>query len=126
LRSLHISETYVGLLEGTPNDEINRMILKGVPARYQHVFGKHPVYVLPPVIERWEEPHPAGRFGKRIIAVMPHIEVAALFESIDSTGQPSALIIAWHQNAVSLTLSDDIQHRLTTIDWPSHAHDFEY
>src|ERR1043165_7662673 len=94
-RSLHISGTYAGMLEGVPNDEVNSMILGGVPARYRRVFGEHPVYVLPPVIERWEEPHPADRLRQRVIAVMPHTEIAALFESFSFTGQPSALIIAW-------------------------------
>jgi len=114
------------MLEGVPNDEVNSMILSSVPARYRRVFGEHPVYVLPPVIEKWDEPHPADRLRQRVVAVMPQTEIAALFESFSSTGQPSALIIVWHQDEATLTLTDDVRHRLAAVDWQSHAHDFEY
>lgn len=114
------------MLEGAPNDEVNSMILGHAAARYRRCFGEHPVYVLPPTIERWEEPHPADRLRQRVVAVMPQIEVAALFESFSSTGQPSALIITWHQDEATLALADDVRHRLVAVDWQSLAHDFEY
>ncbi len=125
-RSLHISGTYDNMWEGAPNDEVNSMIFSGAPARYRRVFGEHPVYVLPPIIERWEERHPADRSRQLVVAAMPPTEIAALFDSFGSTGELSTLIIAWHQDEASLTLTEDVRQRLAGIDWQSHAREFEY
>jgi hypothetical protein len=125
-QSIHICNTYEGMLMGVPNDEVNSTILGEAPTHYRRVFGEQPVYVLPPAIERWEEPHPADRSRQRVVAAMPCIEVAGLFVCISSKGQLSALIIVWHQDEAALSLSDAVRHRLVAIDWEAHAHDFEY
>lgn len=121
---LQISRTYQGLLIGFPNDELNNVILRNIPTRYRKVFGELPVYVLPPLIERWEVQDTMDHLRQRVVAAMPKIEIAGLFECdtpVKPTGEGSALIIAWHQDEAILPLPDEIQHRLQALDWEAHA-----
>jgi hypothetical protein len=122
---IHIGQTYAGLLVGTPNDEINRGILNGLPQAMQRIFRNAPVYILPPEVERRTEPYPMG--CSREVAIMPPIELAMRFVSyapIIPGGDASQLVVVWHQHEAIPLLSDAMRVRLERLNWNDNAQDF--
>jgi hypothetical protein len=125
-KTLHVSHTYEGLLEGTPTDEWNQSLLSDLPRRLTRIFGDWPIHIIPPGMKRKEESF-AGR--KRIASFMPPLEFAAFFicyQPVNPKMHASGLVIVWHEWSPTPFMSPDTRAQVEKIRWEDYAKDFEW
>lgn len=124
--SLHISETYSGLLEGLPSAQMNEFIIDTIRSRVQKIFsGDWPVELIDP-IRRTEQRKNDRR--SRPVEYLPRFWMASRFESlpIGSANHGSAAIVIWFQDDPMPCPGESALAELRRLDWTAIARDFEY
>ena len=114
LERLVVDRTYSGLLEGHPDEELNRQLLEDAILAAEQQFNDWPMHVVTPQIERSAHPR------------LPRFRCVGFFESFatkDPEMHASALVVVWFQNKSILT---GIRLPIKDLDWFSRARDFEY
>ena len=99
-RCLYLSQTYAGLLEGTPSQETNKRHLRQLPSLATEQLGPAPLVIIPSSEETIEHPPSMNIPFKRVEAWLPEFELIARFQShlTKGSGMASHLILAWHQS----------------------------
>jgi hypothetical protein len=126
-KTLHVSHTYEGLLEGTPTDEWNQDLLSALLQSLPKIFGDWPIHIIPSETKRREEKSFFGR--KRIASFMPPLQFAAFFvcyQPVKPEMHASGLVIAWHEWSPTPFMSPDTRAQVEKIHWEDYAKDFEW
>jgi hypothetical protein len=123
---IYITRTYAGLLEGRPNERSNRFHLNGIPDNMTRLFGKWPVYIVPPQFRT--EPGDSGDPLFPKVSWMPEMELAASFvgDGITADSVLSILTIVWHQESLAPLMCDAVRAHLVTLPWEKLAAEFSY
>jgi hypothetical protein len=116
--------TYMGLLAGLPNDEINERELSQLKEICNRALLVEDSVIIPPAMiahesdeQNWNE--------------YPPIFVAARFFSSRDThggscGRFSALAVGWFQTSLHPLIPDDILAAIKQLNWTNLAHDFMF
>lgn len=124
-REVHVQEvvacrTYLGLLAGRPNDEINEQELGQLKQFCKRAFVVEDSIIIPAVMI------PRG-FGGEIWNEYPPMFVAALFRSVGGArhkhGDFSELSVGWFQSSLQPLIPDDTLAAIRNLDWTNLAHD---
>lgn len=121
LLDLRLSQTYGGLLEGTPFKEYNDRKLTRLVEKHQK-FGA--VLLVDP--ERELPERRPGSMGP--VELLPAVTCVGSFraEPVDPSYDLSALTVIWFQATASLPAGDQIDPGLRAIDWDASAKDCHY
>jgi hypothetical protein len=129
LRSVEISLTYAGYLEGVPCRELNDDHLRRRLASVRGQWRQYPVHLVDPVrtIAEDREPHP--RWGP--VETLPPLECVGLFR-----GRPTpravgdwmytCLVVLWYQEPGDGVVHPAAMTRLRRMPWDELARDFTY
>ncbi|GAA2088719.1 hypothetical protein [Actinomadura alba] len=129
LRSVEISLTYGGYLEGMPSRKLNDEHLRRQVERVRGLWRHIPVHLVEPVrtVADDREPHP--RWGP--MELMPPLECVGLFH-----GRPTpravgdwmytALVVIWYQEIGDGVIHPTAMARLGHLPWAELARDFSY
>ena len=123
LTDLRLSCTYAGLLEGMPNEAINKEIIDSLMASAAREHPNRPVHLVPP--PRTYPDEPASRSGGRI-EILPRVACIGTFESdaigpdADPDWDRSWLTAVWFQEEASL---DGIREAVADMPWREVARD---
>lgn len=121
--SLHIDQTYFGLLAGLPGEKINHEIVSYTQIHAEGLVIGAPILVIDPPRERLsDESKPHGNHVK-----IPEFRIIAEFVSdvMGTDGVASSLVIAWFEPATEPLMSERTRKRVAEIDWENLARDFE-
>ncbi len=128
-RTLHVRQTYEGLVVGLPSPELNRRHIKSLRAQVRRVFGSWPVLVLSAEQEIIVRQSARDRLDVEIEAWLPKFELWSWFES-DATRSAkmhgSCLSLVWHQAAPYPFIAPDVLPKMQAIRWFDVAEDFEF
>lgn len=117
--ALYYQETYLSLLEGVPNQEINARILERVRSEMVPLWGERPVYVVPPAISLLNHEHP----------VLPAVRFTAwltCYQPIKEINAGSELVVVWFREECSdEPLEDIVYDAIRSLSWEELARDFE-
>lgn len=122
LDDFHYSRTYGGLLEGSPNAEMNARIVKRAMERMEPIWGKRKTHLIPPEIDHSDPQHPS----------LPSTELTAWLtcnEPNDSHFDGSELVLIWYVDDGEFELSSihEVTSRaLKQINWSELAEDFHW
>jgi uncharacterized protein (TIGR02996 family) len=128
LRELRQWRTYGGLLEGSPNDEINQQILRHAQTEAARGAISANSYLIPPVIRNrlqkgWD-------IAPRQYQFLPATACVGRFTSTprsnDSNYHASELVIIWFQDEFAFPIDPAVREQIRAIDWEKHATDFDY
>jgi hypothetical protein len=128
LTHLEVSRTYGGYLEGFPSAGVNDRHLARLAQRLTERYSHKGVHVLPS--KRTTDATVTGFHGEPK-EELPPIECVGIFEGAPITDpreaawRMSLLVIAWHQDDLTLPFDDDAKARLAAVDWNRHARDCE-
>lgn len=136
------SQTYTGLLEGTPNCKSNDWEIENdlEHATKLPYTTDHP-YLIPPlrrdyfrtpgdmdVIRERTSQYP--KEWNRDPEWLPLIRCIGCFQSSTTSNNPkmdiSLLTVLWYQNDFAMPINGDILHAIKILDWDALATDFEY
>ena len=111
---LSVHETYRGLLEGQPNEELNADIVQQAVSTAQKEYREWPVHLIPPNIRNGKYPQ------------LPAFRCVGLFWAFvtkDPDMHASGSVLVWFQEK---TIISGIDLSLTELDWWTVAKDFLY
>lgn len=112
------SYTYSGLIEGTPNEDLNNKLLQFFQRRLDEIWGGgRKNYLLPPQIDRTDPEHPLLQQA-RMIAMLDHI---------GSSEEPlTQLVDGWFtRTLIDRPLVEIIQNDLHGLPWLELAEEYE-
>ena len=117
--AFYCQRTYLSLLEGRPNREMNERIIECSKSEMRPLWGERQVYVIPPVLDQSDLTHPA----------LPPIRFTAwltCYEPIQSENAGSELVAIWFRpECDGQSLAQIIQDGIHDIQWEKLARDFE-
>lgn len=120
IESLHITETYGGLLEGYPNSEINEEVIENAQTMMADCWGSRRTHIVSPTFFRHESGH---------LFLPPWLCLAWLScaEPINSEFMGSELVVIWFVHDVhSMPIEQMVNGAVQRLDWESLAADFDY
>jgi hypothetical protein len=135
-KDFHTTMTFGRVLGGWPIAAATQGHFDDMPGRYQPIFGKFPVHVILPRIEKMEVKNPFGQetpwSSKESMPLefLPKIEIAAFFYSFppvkNQEMHASGLIVVWHQDEREIIPCPESKAKLLELDWNALAQDFEF
>lgn len=120
IESLHITETYGGLLEGYPTSEMNEEIIEESQTMMADCWGSRRTHVISPTLFR----HESGR-----LFLPPWLCLVWLScgEPIKSAFTGSELVVIWFAHDVhSIPIEPMVNAAVQRLDWESLAADFDF
>jgi hypothetical protein len=119
VEALYYQRTYLSLLEGRPNQDMNDRILEKVRTEMAPLWGNRRVYVVPPAINESDPKHP----------VLPPVRFTAwlcCYQPIKEPNAGSELVVVWFQEECTDEPLDEIVHdAIRSLAWEELAQDFE-
>lgn len=119
VEALYFQRTYLSLLEGRPNLEMNDGILKKVRDEMVPLWGNRRVYVVPPAINDSVPKHP----------LLPRLRFTAWLSCYQPIKEPNAgseLVVVWFREDCADEPMDKIVHdAIRSLLWDELAQDFE-
>ncbi|MFN7842768.1 MAG: hypothetical protein ACK5YR_18405 [Pirellula sp.] len=142
LKYLDQSQTYSGMLEGTPNRKFNDWEIENdlkYAAKYRFAMGS-PYLIEPKRRDYFRQPGDMNHIRERTSQYpaewgrdpewLPLIRcIGCLFSSSTSKNpmkDVSTLTVLWYQNDFAYPIENDILTALRSMDWDRLAADFEY
>ena len=122
LSAFHYSRTYGGLLEGSPNEELNNEIIQHALSRMEWVWGKRKTHLIAPRVNTEDSERPS----------LPSTELTAWLtcnEPVDKRYMGSELVLVWYvddKEFESSKVQDLTSAALKKIDWKELAADFDW
>lgn len=115
--ALHVTSTYLGLMEGTPKEEEHAEVIVRANESIQKLWGKRRVHLIRP--QGWDGHAP-----------LPPWTCMAWLTSdtpMDARFMGSELVVIWFEVAVFDTpINAILQDRLESIAWEKVAEDFDW
>ena len=118
--TVHISQTYAGVLEGLPTTEETIARAKALARR---LCGERPVMVVPPITTPLHQ-HEASRLGLPRERCPRWLVIAWLQGPAMKDGDGSELVVIWFQDAPGFEIPSAILHDLSCDSWEKHAKDW--
>jgi hypothetical protein len=118
VESAHIQETYGGLLEGYPTEELNLETLENAKSMMRGCWGPRPTHIIPAtlLLEHGAEFLPPWLCMVWLTSLTP----------IDKDSMGSELVVIWFvPDACSVPLLQLISTAVMELDWESLASDFD-
>jgi hypothetical protein len=117
--AFYCKSTYIGLLEGRPDRQMNEKILERARTEMRRLWGERRTYLAPPVIDQSDPEHPA----------LPPVCLTAwltCFQPIKEPNAGSELVVVWFRGEfagepMTQVLADGIR----ALPWEALAEDFE-
>ncbi len=129
LDAIYQRETYAGLLEGWPTQELNDEVLEqDVTRAGSRMNVSHAAVLISPELKLWREPTLEEGVEPGVRQLLPAIATYAVFESNATArdeGCASAALFVWYQELWGLP-SLAIVEAIELIDWDRIAVDFDY
>ena len=122
ISDFHYSRTYGGLLEGSPNEEMNNRIIQHALSRMDSIWGKRRTHLIPPEVDTTEPKHPS----------LPSTELTAWItcnEPVNDQFMGSELVLVWYIDDEKFEVSsirDVTAEVLNAINWSELAEDFDW
>jgi hypothetical protein len=117
--ALYYQRTYLSLLEGRPNREMNDRILDKVRTEMAPLWGSRRVYVIPPEINESDPAHP----------VLPKMRFTAWLTCYKPIAEPNAgseLVVVWfREECPGEPLEKIVGDAIRSLPWEELAEDFE-
>jgi uncharacterized protein (TIGR02996 family) len=111
--------TYIGLMEGRPNRDMNEHILEGARTRMRPVWGERMTHLVPPVIDESDPEHP----------VLPPVCLTAWLTCYQPIREPNAgseLVVVWFRGEFAgEPMEQVIFEGIRGLAWEELAADFE-
>jgi len=123
LRTLHQTETYLGLVEGRPRRKLNDELLERLPAQAKELLYGGPTLLIDP--ERRVHSGRTSAWGppEELPAVICFAQAEAFQPARDSSADMSSMILIWLQPRLAPPIDDTVLPKLKAIDWRAHARD---
>jgi len=119
VEALYFLRTYLGLLEGRPDREMNDRILAQVRTEMVPLWGERRVHVIPPVIDESDPAHPA----------LPRLRFTAwlcCYQPIREPNAGSELVVVWfREECPGEPLDKVVGDAIRSLPWVELARDFE-
>jgi hypothetical protein len=114
--------TYLSLIEGLPDDELNQNILKNtIPRICLENLGHEHHVVIDPILAR-------KKMRSREWNELPRVLVAALFRCsepvVNMEESYSALVIVWFQDRLEPLISGPVEKAIKGLIWRDLARDY--
>jgi hypothetical protein len=113
------SKTYAGLLEGAPNERVNRDILSAQSARAAKIWPDQPCVVLG-----------LDLYLARLAQALPPVRCAGLFISYrparNTERMASSLVIVWFQEDMFEPPLEQMAEWMMSVAWNEVARDFDW
>ena len=112
--------TYSGLLEGSPNENLNAWFIEQALSRPAKLWGTRKVYMIPPTLDVTD---PARTTLPRLNL---HVWLTCT-EPVDPMLQGSELVVTWFADeSHTQPLADVISDVVRQLQWKQLARDFAY
>jgi uncharacterized protein (TIGR02996 family) len=116
--AFYCHDTYIGLLEGRPNRQMNEEILERARTRMRPLWGERKTHLVPPVIDESDPRHP----------VLPPVCLTAWLTCCQPVQEPNAgseLVVVWFRAALAGELMEQvIADGIRALPWEELAEDF--
>jgi hypothetical protein len=116
--ALYYQRTYLSLLEGRPDREMNERIIEAARMEMHWLWGDRQVYVIPPRIDESNPKHP----------MLPQVRFTAwlcCYEPIKPPNFGSELVVVWFRNEChGEALEDIVNDAIRSLPWDKVARDF--
>ncbi|MEQ8789871.1 MAG: hypothetical protein RIC55_26490 [Pirellulaceae bacterium] len=116
--ALYYQRTYLSLLEGRPNREMNDRILEKVRSEMAPLWGKRRVHVIPPAINESDRTHP----------VLPRVRFTVwltCYQPIQEPNAGSELVVVWfREECAGEPLDEIVSSAIRSLPWDELAEDF--
>ncbi len=126
LQSLRQWETYAGLLEGLPTEQLNQGIVERILTDERERSPLGEPYLIPP---RQTPIDHADEYPFGTPAALPEISCVANFESPEPARDPlqdySVLTVIWFQDDFAFPIDPQVLEQIRALDWEQLAQDFE-
>jgi hypothetical protein len=120
LDAFDYKRTYLGLLEGRPDAEMNARIIERALDEREGSWGLRKTHLIPPVIDERDPEHP----------VMPPACLRAWVwcnDPIDPAFMGSALVVVWFADECHAdTIADVVFRAIRGLPWEQLAEDFDW
>ncbi|MCB9927779.1 MAG: hypothetical protein H6822_36955 [Planctomycetaceae bacterium] len=122
ISDFHYSRTYGGLLEGSPDEEMNNRIIQRALSRMDSIWGKRRTHLIPPEVDTKDPEHPS----------LPSTELTAWItchEPVNHQYMGSELVLVWYVDDEAFETSsirDVTSAALNAINWNDLADDFDW
>lgn len=114
LEALHVQQTYLGLLEGRPNAEINDEVVDELRGQAAKLWGQRRVHVV----------HPHGASPGDALPAWACVGWFSSKPIQPSEGDTSELVVVWFEHSVfEVPLRALAQDRLESLAWEELAED---
>lgn len=115
--SVECSYTYGGLIEGSPNEEVNNRILQFFQKRLDEIWGGRKNHLQLPQIDRTDPEHP----------LLPEAQMIAWLDYVGSSEEPlTQLVVGWFTHTFNdRPLVEIIQNDLHGLPWRELAEEYE-
>jgi uncharacterized protein (TIGR02996 family) len=117
--TFYCHRTYIGLLEGRPNHQMNEELLKQARTRMHPLWGERKTYLVPPVIDESDPEHPR----------LPPVCLTAwltCFQPIKEPNAGSELVVVWFRGEFEgEPMEQVIADGIRALRWEELAEDFE-
>jgi hypothetical protein len=118
VQALYYQRTYLSLLEGRPDRELNDGLLEEARAEMIPLWGKRPVHIIPPVLNQSDPAHP----------VLPRVRFTAwlcCYQPIEEPNAGSELVVVWFQEECpGVALDEILRSAIRSLPWEELAQDF--
>jgi hypothetical protein len=112
--------TYLGLMEGIPNDRINAHMISDIERSCKRTLHCERCGILPPTVTTFQHKDKIGR-------KLPACAIAGRFIAAgtvrDHSKDYSQLAILWFQETVDPLISPEALAAIEKLDWVEHAED---
>ena len=137
ITSINQEKTYAGLLEGSPNSNMNERIISDALKKSDEANGTNRTVVIPPRLENLEDassPHKRlyEKFYKKKVRLeaMPRILCCATLESYnyakDSNEDCSSLHVIWFQENFAFPIEEAVIEEIKKLKWSELAYDWSW
>ena len=117
--AFYFQHTYLSLLEGRPNRDLNEEIIKQATKQMRPIWGDRHTHVIPPVVDESDPLHPA-------LPPVCFTVWLTSYEPINPGNAGSELVVVWFQGECSGQPVDQIiASRIRQLPWNKLARDFE-
>lgn len=118
VQALYYHRTYLSLLEGSPDRELNDRILEEVRTEMDPLWGGRRVYVIPPEINESDSAH----------SYLPPVRFTAWLycRPVPKVNDGSELVVVWFRDECSgETMEQIVGGAIRSLPWDELAEEFE-
>ena len=117
--AVYYQRTYLSLIEGRPNREMNDRILAKVRTEMTPLWGERTVYIIPPNINESDAAHP-------VLPVVRFTAWLTCYQPIMKSNAGSELVVVWfREECHTESMEEIVGSAIRSLKWDDVAKDFE-